>query len=424
MLTAFSTALSALGADSTAISVVGNNLANLNTTGFKASSVEFEDLLYETLGGGSSQVGMGVQQPTTERIFSQGATQSSSDSLDVAISGQGFLIVQSASGAIQYTRDGSLQTNAQGYLQTANGDYVQGWSSLTGNVNATGPIGNIQVPTGSLRQATPTANMSVDMNLDATAANTTPSTGGVPNPPTFSTPIEVYDSLGNSHVLTISFWKTSSASPTTPAQWTWAASVPPADGSTTSTGTLQFDQNGNLVSPAPGAAAPTIAITGLTDGAANININWNLYQAGNGTITQYAQSSSMSTNSQDGSAAAQMTQISIGNGGEVLAELSNGQQMQVGQLAMANFVNPDSLLDVGNNNYQVSGSSSNPAVGIPNSGGRGQILGSSLESSTVDISTEFTNLMTYQNSYEAASRVITTADTIMQQTLNIMNPSA
>jgi flagellar hook protein FlgE len=132
----------------------------------------------------------------------------------------------------------------------------------------------------------------------------------------------------------------------------------------------------------------------------------------------------MSTNTQDGSAAAQMTQISIGNGGEVLAQLSNGQQMQVGQLAMANFVNPDSLLDVGNNNYQVSGTSSNPAVGTPDSGGRGQILGSSRESSTVDISTEFTNLMTYQNSYEAATRVITTADTIMQQTLNIMTPGA
>jgi len=424
MLTAFSTALSALGADSTAISVVGNNLANLNTTGFKASSVEFQDLLYETLGGASSQVGMGVQQPTAERIFSQGATQSSSNPLDVAISGQGFLIVKAASGAIQYTRDGGLKTDAQGNLQTTNGDFVQGWSSLTGNVNATGPIGNIQVPTGSLRQAAPTANMSVDMNLDATAANTTPSTGGVPNPPTFSTPIEVFDSLGNSHVLTINLWKTSSASPGNPAQWTWAASVPAADGTTTSTGTLQFDQNGNLVSPAAGAAAPTITITGLTDGAADMNINWNLYRAGNGTITQYAQASSMSTNTQDGSAAAQMTQISIGNGGTVLAQLSNGQQMQVGQLAMANFVNPDSLLDVGHNDYQVSGTSSNPAVGVPDSGGRGEILGSSLESSTVDISTEFTHLMTYQNSYEAASRVITTADTIMQQTLNIMTPGA
>jgi flagellar hook protein FlgE len=423
MLTAFSTALSALGADSTAISVVGNNLANLNTTGFKASAVGFQDLLYETLGGGSSQVGMGVNQPTTERVFSQGATQSSSNPLDVAISGQGFLIVKTASGATEFTRDGSLKTDAAGDLETSNGDYVQGWSSLIGNVNATGPTGNITVPTGTLRQATPTANMSVTMNLDATAANTTPSTGGVPNPPTFSTPIEVYDSLGNSHVLTLNLWKTASATPGTPAQWTWAASVPATDGTTTSTGTLQFDQNGNLVSPSAAAASPTITITGLTDGASDLTLNWNLYNAGNSTLTQYAQSSSMSTNTQDGSAPAQMNQISIGNGGVVLAQLSNGQEMQVGQLAMANFVNPDSLLDVGNNNYQVSGTTSNAAVGTPDSGGRGQILGSSLESSTVDISTEFTHLMTYQNSYEAASRVITTADTIMQQTLNIISPN-
>ena len=215
-----------------------------------------------------------------------------------------------------------------------------------------------------------------------------------------------------------------SASPSTPAQWTWSASVPSTDGTTTSTGTLQFDQNGDLVSPSATAGAPTVTITGLTDGANDLTINWNLYNSGNSTITQYAQSSSMSTNSQDGSAAAQMTQVSIGNGGEVLAQLSNGQQVEVGQLAMANFVNPDSLLDVGNNDYQVTGATSNAAVGTPNSGGRGQILGSALESSTVDISTEFTNLMTYQNSYEAASRVITTADTIMQQTLNIMSPGS
>ena len=423
MLTAFSSALSALSADSTAISVVGNDLANLNTTGFKASTVDFQDLLYETLSGGSSQVGMGVQQPTTERVFSQGATQSSTNPLDVAISGQGFLIVKTASGAIQYTRDGNLTTDSSGNLVTANGDYIQGWSSLTGNVNATGPTGNITVPTGSLRQAAPTANISVTMNLDATAANTTPSTGGVPNPPTFSTPIEVYDSLGNSHVVTLDFWKTSSATPSTPAQWTWSASVPAADGTTTSTGTLQFDQNGNLVSPSATAASPTITLTGLTDGASDLTMNWNLFSGGNSTITQYAQTSSMSTNSQDGSAPAQMTQISIGNGGVVLAQLSNGQQMEVGQLATANLVNPDSLVDVGNNNYQVSGTTSNAAIGVPGSGGRGQVLGSTLESSTVDISTEFTNLMTYQNSYEAASRVITTADTIMQQTLNIMSPN-
>ena len=422
MLTAFSTGLSALSADSTAISVVGNNLANLNTTGFKASDVEFQDLLYETLGGGS-QVGMGVQQPVTERVFSEGATQSSTNPLDVAISGQGFLIVKTASGATQYTRDGSLKVDAQGNLQTATGDYVQGWSSVTGNVTTTGPIGNITVPTGGLKQAQATANMSLTMNLDATAVNTTPSSGGVANPPSFTTSIEVYDSLGQSHVLTVNFWKTATASSSSTAQWTWSASVPAADGSTTSTGTLQFDQSGNLVSPSSSSTAPTISLTGLTDGASDMTLNWNMFTSGSPTVTQYAQTSAVSTNSQDGSEAAQITQITVGTGGIVQAQLSNGENLQVGQLAMANFVNPDSLLDVGNNNYQVSGQTSNPTIGVANSGGRGQILGSTLESSTVDISTEFTNLMTYQNSYEAASRVITTADTVMRQTLQLINPT-
>lgn len=433
MLTAFSTALSGLDAESTAISVVGNNLANLNTNGFKASTVVFSDLLSQTIDAGeTTQVGMGVQQPVTQTSFSQGSTTATTDTLDAAISGQGFFVIKAAGGQTEYTRDGDLTTDAQGNLITATGEYLQGWNAVNGTTTASGPISNIAVPTGTLQPATATSNMSLSMNLDSTAANTTPATGGVANTPTYSTSIQVYDSLGQAHTLTLDFWKTSTASSSTNSVWDWSASVPSSDGTTSSTGTLNFDQSGNLVTSATSTTPVSttnpdpqaISITGLTDGAQDMSIKWSLLNGTTPAVTQYAQTSSVSTNAQDGNAAAQVGAVSIGSGGTVMASLSDGQTVQVGQLALASFVNPGSLTNVGNNAYQVSGNTSNPSVGTANTGARGNVIGSSLEASTVDISTEFTNLMTYQNSYEADSRVVTTANTIEQQAVSMISPGA
>ncbi len=486
MLTAFNTALSGLSADSTAVSVIGNNIANLNTNGFKDTSVEFDDVMSATLSAdGSTQLGMGVKNPLTRKDFSQeGALVSSSNTLDVAIQGQGFLIDKTSGGSILYTRDGNLQTDANGTLMNAQGEAIQGWSGLSGQINTNAPVGNIVVPTGTLEPAVATANMALNMNLDAsatpfssvtvtnggsgyTSAPTVTLTGGggtgatatatiangvvtgvtitggsgytsVPTisfsggggtgaaaavAPTYSTQIQVFDSLGQPQTLTLNFSKTASASsgpPVTNANWVWNVSTP--NGTTTSGGALSFDQQGNLVSPSSTSAAPIIALSGLSDGAANQTINFNLFTNGSSNVTEYAQTSSTASNTQDGSAPASVTGVSIGNGGSVLASLSNGKQLQVGQVAVANFVNPTSLIAVGNNDYQVSGLTSQATVGAAGSGGRGQLVGSSLEASTVDISTEFTQLMTFQNSYEANSRVITTANTIEQQTVQLIQP--
>lgn len=411
MLTAFNTALSGLQAESTAISVVGNNLANLNTTGFKADHVNFADLMSDALSAdGSTQIGMGVATPFTVKNFSQnGAPQTSTNSLAVAIQGQGFLIDKSASGATAYTRDGNLKTSQDGTLENSEGEAIQGWMNLSGgSINTSAPVGNIVVPIGSVEPGQATANLSLNMNLDATAAT------GTAAAPNYSTQLQVFDSLGQAQTLTLDFWKTSNGN------WSWAASVPASAGTTTSTGTLSFDGSGNLTTPAANPAAPNISITGLSDGAANLAISFNPYANGVASITQQAQTSSVASNTQDGSAASQVTGVSIANGGAVMAALSNGKQLQVGELAIANFTNPDSLLAVGNNDFQVSGATSGVAIGTANTGGRGQIFGSSTEASTVDISTEFTNLMTYQNAYEADSRVITIANTVMQQTVNLI----
>ncbi|HEY7304268.1 MAG TPA: flagellar hook protein FlgE [Bryobacteraceae bacterium] len=412
MLTAFNTALSGLSADSTAVSVVGNNIANLNTTGFKASSVTFADVMSATLSAdGSTQLGMGVKTPVTQKDFSQeGSLVSTTNGLDVAIQGQGFLIDKTANGAILYTRDGNLKTDANGTLMNAQGEAIQGWIGAAGKINTNAPLGNIVVPTGTLEPAVATGNMSLNMNLDASAAVVAaPLTAANAS---YSTSIQVFDSLGEAQTLTMNFWKTGAGA------WTWGVSTP--NGTTASTGTLTFDTSGNLTAPASNPASPNVAITGLTDGAANMNINFNFFANNAPVVTQYAQQSSTASTSQDGSAPASVTGVGIGSGGVVLASLSNGKQLQVGQVAVANFTNPSSLIAVGNNDYQVSGLTSQPAIGAAGTGGRGDVEGSTLESSTVDIATEFTRLMTFQNSYQANARVITTANNMEQQTVNLI----
>ena len=532
MLTALTTALSALNAQATAIDVVGNNLANLDTTGFKAQSTEFYDLVSQTMGGGSeTQIGMGVGTPITERVFSQGSITSTSDPLDVAIQGNGFLVTQDSTGATLYTRAGNLTQDANGTLTDADGNSVQGWSAVNGVISTSSPVGNITIPEGSLSSPVATQNISLSANLDSSATSvnvwsagtsyaagavvidpatghveqvTTAGTSGTSTPawnttggsttdgsvtwkdlgtpvqytanqsytvgqavidpagniqvataagtsgasapswnstiggtttdggvtwtnegvaPTasnasLSQDIQVYDSVGNAHSVTVNFWKGSGNN------WDWQATVPGSDVGSSSadvvgSGSLAFNSSGQLTSPAAGSA-PQLSIKGLADGANNMTVNFNMFKGSTPTVTQFAQTSASSSNTADGSAAGQLTGVSIGTGGTVVATYSNGQQVTVAQLAMANFTNPDSLLAVGNNSYQVTGSTSNPSIGLANTGGRGQIEGSALESSTADIATEFTNLMVNQRSYEANSKVVTTADQMEQDVIQLI----
>lgn len=413
MFTSFSTALSALGAHTTAIDVVGNNLANLNTAGYKASVVAFSDLVTQSLGAGlgTTQVGFGVARPTTIRQFSQGAIQASSGPLDVAIQGDGFLVVDDPNtGAQLYTRGGNLQVNKEGQLVTATGFLVQGWNAVGGELDTTQPVTGVIVPVGSLRTPEATENISFDLNLDA---------AGTAGPPaaTFSTSIEVYDSLGVSHVISVEFEKTAN-----PGEWGYSLSIPDADVTTPVTpvtGTIEFDENGVLTSPDSATASPSITVTGLNSGAADLSINWNLWDGPAPRLTQYSQASAVAANAQDGFAASQLTTVAIGDGGVVLAQYSNGQQVAVGQLAMASIRNPESMIAVGNNNFQLSARSALPAIGVAGTGGRGEILGGSVEYSTVDIAKEFTNLIVLQRGYQANARVVTAVDEISQETINL-----
>jgi flagellar hook protein FlgE len=236
------------------------------------------------------------------------------------------------------------------------------------------------------------------------------------------------DSLGTSHVLTVNFTKSAANT------WDYAVTIPGDDVSAgtvgtpfpipNASGTLTFDSAGLLTDP-PAPPPSTnglvaIDITGLNDGAADLSVNWSLYKPDmNARITQFAQESSLSSNAQDGLVAAQLTHVSLADGARIVAQFSNGQEVTFAQLGLATIRNPESLASVGNNNFEVAPDTAAPAIGTAETGGRGKVLGGALESSTVDIAREFTNLIIFQRGYEAAAKVITTTDTLTQDTMNL-----
>jgi len=414
MFTSFSTALSALSAHSTAVDVVGNNLANLNTTGYKTSVVSFRDLVAQTAGAGlgETQVGFGTGRPFTTRVFAQGAIQSSTGVLDAAIQGDGFFVLRDNNNAVLYTRAGNFRVDKLGNLMTQTGERVQGWiEDANGVVNPSGQTTNIVIPVGGSKPPIATTAMSIDLNLD----RSTPENG------TFSTPIDVVDTLGYTHVLTVTFTKTANL-----GEWTYSVTIPGSEVGTTNateelvSGTVAFDENGRMTEPAPDSPTVHFAVSGLATGAADLGIDWSFYNTlGAPRMTQYNAASGVSANFQNGSPAAELTRVGIADGGLIVAQYSNGEQRTVARLALANVRNPESLIAVGNNNFQASGRTAPAAIGLPESGGRGKIVGGALESSTVDIAQEFTNLIVYQRGYQANSRVVTTVDELSQETINL-----
>ena len=415
MSSAFSIALSSLQANSDAINTTGNNLANLNTTGFKGSNVDFQTLVSEQIGGGGAahQYGLGVASPLNQQDFSQGTIQSSTSPLAAAIQGNGFFVVNDANNNQMYTRDGDFTLSSSGVLQTQTGQNVQGWTATQSGINTTVAPGNIVIPTGTVLAPQATANFSINANLDSNSA------GGTQ----FSVPMQVVDSLGTEHQLTINFTKSN----TTSNSWDYTVTIPNSDlaaGGTGNTavatpGTLTFNTDGTMQNSDPSSIG--ISVPGLADGASTLSINWNTVNSGTGTITQYGQSSALATSTQDGTTGAQFTGVSIASGGQVVATFSNGQQKVEGQLAMASIVNPETLENQGNNNFSATAQTSTPALGTPQTGGRGQIVGSSLEGSNVDMATNFTNLIIYQRGYQASSKVITTADQMSQSLLDLIH---
>jgi flagellar hook protein FlgE len=406
-MSSYSSALSGLLANSTALSVVGDNLANMNTQGFKSDNVLFEDAM--NAANASLQVGSGVGSTMTSRQFTQGSIQTTNGPLDAAIQGNGFFVVQNSEGATSYTRDGTFSIDSSGNLVNSSGDQVQGWTAVGGVLNASGATSSISIPALTSLAPSATTTMTMTANLNATATTGT----------TFATPIQVVDSLGNTQTLTVTFTQTAANT------WGYDVTIPGEDvtGGTAGTpqslgtGTLKFDSSGKLTSPAAGTPAALKTSATMADGAAILNINWNLYDAtGNPLITQFAETSASSGTTQDGVQPGSATGVTLQNGGELVASYSNGKQVTIAQIAVASIANPDSLIAVSNNKYTLGTDTLTPSVGAAGTGDRGNIIGGSIESSNVDMATQFTNLIVYQRGYEASSKVITTQNQ-MDQTL-------
>jgi flagellar hook protein FlgE len=394
MFNAFTTALGALTANGTGLNIISNNLANLNTTGYKKEVAQFHDLVAEAF-----------------RQCNQGAIQTTDGSLDAAIQGDGYFVVHDYNGRELYTRDGAFRLDADGTLLTASGQKVQGWCSTDGEVAASGSTGDIVLPLGSLLPSSVSTEFEIDANLNATTAEGK----------TFSVPLQVIDSLKQSHSLTLTFTRSAAA-----GTWSYDITIPGADvGSTDSTvsiasgtDTITFDGNGLLVTPAADIA--DIAVTDLANGAMDLNLTWNLFTtAGAGRLSQYATASAAAAITTDGSASAQLTGVELAEGGVIVAKYSGSADRVIARIALASIRNPDSLVDVGNNCLALSATTATPVIGQPETGTRGKVVAKSLESSTVDIAQEFTNLILMQRGYQANAKVITTSDELTQEVINL-----
>ena len=416
----FSAGLSGLNANGTYLSVIGNNLANINTIGFKASTVSFQDLVSQTVGGDSLnplQVGLGVTIGSITPVFSQGAIENTREATNVAIQGGGFLVVADADGSQAYTRAGNFSFDKDGKLVTPDGHFVQGWDEIdpvTGEVLATGQPGDLSVPPGILRAPLATSTFTTETNLNANAIAGS----------TFTAAVQIYDALGSPHVATITYTKQAAA-----GSWNYAVTVPGEDvaGGTAGTpysvgtGSLQFSSGGLLSAVNGGAPADvSLSLPGWVNGATASSLSWNLVEPdGSATLSGYAITSATSSIRQNGSAPGTMDNITISPDGTITATFGAGQAVNIGQLALATFNNPKGLVKLGSNLYGVSAAAGIPNIGEAGTGGRGTLIGSALEQSNVDMAQEFTQMILAQRGYQANSKTITVSDELLVDTLNL-----
>ncbi|HEY8475916.1 MAG TPA: flagellar hook protein FlgE [Chloroflexota bacterium] len=418
MMRSLFSAISGLRNHQTFMDVVGNNISNVNTTAFKASRVTFQDIMSQTLSGASAptetrggtnpvQVGLGSTLASIDTIHTQGSLQSTGRLTDLAIQGDGYFVLSNGLGGQVYTRDGSFSIAVDGSLVNANGLRVLGWMAdpTTGAIDTTQPLQPIVLPRDGdligMASTTSTFYGNLDQRLDATDPN--------PANKSVTTSITVYDSLGQSHQITVTFTKTDNAT----NQWSWTASTSEPGVTVTGNGTLQFDSTTGLYNDANGAAADgTIQVT-LTNGAANLNLDVHF-----SSLTQLASSSDVQART-DGAGPGSLSTVSIGVDGQITGIYTSGARRVLGQIATATFANPAGLVKIGNNLYEVSPNAGDPDIGAPTTGSRGEVRSGFLEMSNVDLAQEFTNMILAERGFQANSRIITATDEMLQDLVNI-----
>jgi flagellar hook protein FlgE len=442
----FNTALSGLRAANQDLSVSGNNIANASTVGFKRSRAEFGDVYANSLVGGNNAAGSGVLVTDVAQQFTQGNISFTDNALDLAINGQGFFIL-SDGGATAYTRAGTMGLDESGYIVANGGARLQGYPATAQGVIQTGVLNDLQIQTQSL---SPNLTQAIDVQLNVDSRETVPAIPAFDptDPDSFnaSTSVTVYDSLGNPHVMSQYFVKT--------ANNTWDMNIQ-IDGNDVGTPTdtgigggsfslasyqLSFNSDGNLANfsrrdfnaagvfqgltpvtsiqidnwdPVNGAIGP-VAPGNITDPATSSSFVLDL-----GTSTQFGAEFSVASVSQDGFAPGRLAGVEVSDTGVIFARYTNGEALNLGQVALANFDNAQGLTPLGDTSWGESFESGQPTVGEPQSGSLGSIQAGGLEESNVDLSEQLVRLIIAQRNYQANAKTIETADTVTQSIINL-----
>lgn len=404
----FQQGLSGLNAASKTLEVIGNNVSNANTVGFKQSRAEFADVYANSLtGGGASQIGIGTNLAKVSQQYSQGNITSTSNTLDIAINGGGFFRM-SNNGAITYSRNGQFQMDKFGYIVDAENKRLTGYTADANGLLSTGTASDIHINTADLQPSASTEYTGV-VNLDS--RNTAlPAAGFDPADPTTyhnSTAITVYDSLGNSHTVQNFFVKTA------PGAWSVFTT---ADGVSTTalptpTATMTFSGTG--VTPTIVPAAPTVNFVPTT-GASAVALTMDFSGS-----TQFGSNFSINSLSQDGYTSGRLASFNTGKDGTIVGRYTNGQSKTLGQVVLANFVNPNGLQSLGGNAWVESADSGVPLIGTPNTGSLGVLQSSAVEDSNVDLTAELVNMITAQRVYQANAQTIKTQDQVLQTLVNL-----
>lgn len=389
MLRSLFSGISGMRAHQTMLDVTGNNIANVNTTGFKASQAQFTDTLSQMLtntaaprpgvgGTNPAQVGLGVQVSEITTNFTTGAQQSTGRATDMMISGDGFFVVQN-DGQQYYTRAGSFDFDGNGNLVSADGSFVMGWAASNGAINTNGAIAPLQLPTTTLSGARATENITFDGNLPSDAEEGTALTRDV----------EVYDGLGNARIVTLTFTKGTDQE--------WNVSV--NDDGAVTTSSITFDATGALTS------GGTLNLGGIA-----VDLS---------ELTGFAGMTTAAVAARDGQQAGALQSFTISPDGTIVGAFSNGVKEDLGMIALANFDNPSGLEKAGGSLFTASPNSGAPQIGEAGRDGRGALVGMALEMSNVDLSQEFTNLIIAQRGFQANSRITTTSDEVLQELVNL-----
>lgn len=403
----FQQGLSGLNAAAKSLDVVGNNVANANTVGFKQSQAQFADVYAASLNGaGASPVGIGTKLQTVAQQFTQGNITASNNPLDMAINGGGFFRLTN-NGATTYSRNGQFQLDKDGFIVTSGGAKLSGYGTTATGVLATGAPTDLRIDTAD-QSPKMTTEVAALLNLDSRKENL-PSAAFDPSDPTTyhsSTSVSVFDSLGNSQTLQTYYVKTA------PGSWDVFAST---DGINTLGAAQQLNFRPDGAIDTTTTTMPMNFSVATTSGATTpFNVEFDL----TGT-TQFGSNFGVNKLSQDGYTSGRLSGFTINNDGTLAGRYTNGQTATLGQVVLTNFANPNGLQPMGNNMWTETANSGAPLVGTPNSGGLGQLQSSAVEDSNVDMTAELVNMITAQRFYQANAQTIKTQDQVLQTLVNL-----